>query len=40
MQAWLSMLSRDVPFDEHLSMIGAAIAAVAAFCKNFRRDNE
>jgi len=36
----LSLLLGDVPFEEHLIMKGAPMAAVAAVCKNFRRDEE
>jgi hypothetical protein len=34
------MFFGDEVFDEHLIMNGAAIAAVAAVCKNFLRDGE
>jgi len=40
MQAWFSLPFADGPLDEHLSNNGAPMAAVAAVCKNFRRDNE
>jgi hypothetical protein len=40
MQAWLSFLFGDGAFEEHLSINGEAMAAVAAVCKNFRRDTE
>jgi hypothetical protein len=40
MQAWLSMLFGLTVLVEHLMMNGAAIAAVAALCKNFLRDSE
>jgi hypothetical protein len=40
MQAWLSLPFADGPFDEHLIINGAPMAAIAAVCKNFRRDDE
>jgi hypothetical protein len=40
MQACWSFLAGGGVFDEHLIMNGAARAAVAALCKNLRRDTE
>jgi hypothetical protein len=40
MHAWFRILSWDELPDEHLRINGAAMAAVAAFCKNFLRETE